>query len=79
MERIKFCESRGNPKAKNPSSTASGSYQFLRSSWKYYGELKWGSLEGRDVFDHADNEELAYWVAKREGFKPWAASAHCWK
>lgn len=78
MERIKQCESKGNPYAKNPNSTASGLYQFLRGSWSYYGHLKWGTLEGRDVFDPEDNEELAYWVAQKYGLSPWYASRHCW-
>lgn len=31
--RVMQCESRGNPDAKNPSSTAAGLMQFLRSTW----------------------------------------------
>ena len=31
--RIIGCESRGNPSAKNPRSTAAGLWQFLRSTW----------------------------------------------
>lgn len=33
MRRIAFCESRFNPRAKNPSSTASGLFQFLDTTW----------------------------------------------
>ncbi len=33
--RIIACESRGNPNAKNPSSSAAGLWQFLRSTWDY--------------------------------------------
>lgn len=78
MEKIAFCESRNNPSAKNPKSTASGRFQFLRGSWEYYGTKKWGSLEGRNVFDNDDNTELAYWVASEYGLSPWYASRHCW-
>lgn len=78
IERIALCESQNNALAKNPRSTASGRFQFLKGSWKYYGEMKWGSLEGRDVFDYEDNTELAYWVAENYGLSPWYASKHCW-
>lgn len=78
MERIAFCESKNNPNAKNPTSTASGRFQFLRSSWAYYGMQKWGTLEGKSVFDYNDNTELAYWVYEREGTGPWEESRHCW-
>ncbi len=33
MSRIAFCESRFDPSARNPSSTASGLFQFLTSTW----------------------------------------------
>jgi len=32
--RVMACESGGNPEAKNPSSSASGLFQFLASTWK---------------------------------------------
>lgn len=34
--RIMMCESGGNPTAQNPHSTASGLFQFLRSTWANY-------------------------------------------
>ena len=61
---VSWCESRWNPSAKNRSSSASGLFQFLRSTWQRYGE---GS-----VFDPVANvraaaamtqryEELGHW------------------
>lgn len=79
MERIAYCESKNVATAKNPRSTASGRFQFLKSSWQYYGMQKWGTLEGKNIFDYDDNTELAYWVYEREGVTPWLASQHCWR
>ncbi len=78
LERIALCESGNDPLAKNPDSTASGHFQFIRGSWEWYGRQAWGSLEGRDMFDWHDNTELAYWVAQRYGYAPSGASRTCW-
>lgn len=78
MERIAACESKNVATAKNPRSSASGRFQFLKSSWEYYGKQKWGTLEGKDVFNYEQNTELAYWVYEREGVTPWLASKYCW-
>ena len=75
---IATCESHVKPRAKNPNSTAKGLFQFLDSSWEYYGLLKWGTLEGRDVYDYGDNAELAVWLMARHGTRDWLASEHCW-
>lgn len=45
--RIGYCESRFNPTAKNRLSSASGLFQFTRTTWENY-------CEG-DVFDKEDN------------------------
>ena len=80
MERIALCESRNDPLAKNPRSTASGRFQFLKGSWAYYGEQLWGDAwMEKDVFDYHDNTELAYYVAKTVGLSPWDASRYCWE
>lgn len=80
MERIAWCESRNNPLARNPTSSAKGRFQFLDSSWKYYGLKYWGSsFYEKDVFDYSDNTELAYWVAsENQGFTDWDESKKCW-
>lgn len=79
FERIARCESGGNPGAKNPHSSASGTYQFLTSSWEGYGKELWGSTEGKDIFSAKDNTELAAYVYKKYGSGSWEASAYCWR
>lgn len=80
LNHIAYCESRNNPNAKNPTSTASGRFQFLRSSWNYYGYKLWGDdLINHNVFDWNDNTELANWVFKRNGTSDWLASKECWQ
>lgn len=76
---IATCESELKPFAKNPNSTAKGVFQFLNGTWKYYGLMKWGTLEGKDVYDFEDNVELATWVIGKYGTKDWNPSKHCWE
>lgn len=79
FERIAWCESKNVATAKNPASTASGRFQFLKGSWEYYGTELWGSTAGKSVFDYEDNTELAAYVYKKYGTSPWEASSHCWR
>jgi hypothetical protein len=78
LARIEKCESGGNPLAKNPNSSASGLYQFIHSSWVYYGTKLWGSVEDKDVFNPHHNRELAEYVYRLNGTRDWLESAHCW-
>lgn len=79
MEYVAYCESRNDPLAKNPNSSASGRFQFLKSSWNYYGTKLWGSeLKNKNVFDYKDNTELAMWVYERNGLSDWQESKPCW-
>lgn len=78
LDRIIMCESGGNPTARNSHSTAKGLAQFLDSSWRYYGLILWGSLEGKDVFNPNDNRELASFVLRRYGTSSWSESRSCW-
>jgi soluble lytic murein transglycosylase-like protein len=48
--RIAWCESRFDPLAKNPNSSASGVFQFLSGTYEYIG--------GKDVFDPEENIRL---------------------
>lgn len=78
LERIAACESQNVATAKNPKSTASGRFQFLKGSWEGYGKELWGSTEGKDVFSYEDNTELAEYVYGKYGASPWEASRYCW-
>lgn len=55
-------ESGGSPKAKNPTSTASGLLQFLSFWW----QGKW------NPFDPRQNLRHGYLAWKSQGFAPWA-------
>ncbi len=75
--RIIGCESRGNPSAKNPSSSASGLFQHLASAWpSRSAKAGW---RGSDVFDPVANTAVAAWLVYRGGgWSHWNASSHCW-
>jgi len=79
FEKIAYCESKNDPHAKNPSSSASGRFQFLWSSWNYYGKMLWGeNFYEKNVFNYNDNTELAKYVYELNGTKDWDASRDCW-
>lgn len=82
FEKIAECESNHNLLAKNPYSSASGAYQFIKKSWLYYGKKYWGdNLETKDIFSE-DNIELAWWIYTTKGTKDWESdpkSYNCWK
>ena len=65
------CESGHNPKAQNRSSTASGLFQFLDSSWKAYGRAKYSS-RAKDA-TVAQQTEIAEAAFRRSGLSPWKA------
>jgi len=73
---VASCESRLDPLARNPSSTAKGIYQFLDSSWDTYSTMKWG--RDKDVLNAKDNIELGVWVLATVGTQPWESSEGCW-
>lgn len=78
FNRIGWCESHGNLKAKNPNSSAKGEYQFLKGSWNYYGKELWGDeLSSKDIYS-TDSRELAWYVYSKYGNKPWENSRWCW-
>lgn len=71
------CESSFRPGVKNPNSTASGLFQFIRGTWK--GSLKQMDLPAElDVFDGDANIMVGLWLLEKEGTRPWNASKHCW-
>jgi hypothetical protein len=65
--RILACESGGSPTADNPSSSASGIWQFLDSTWNGYG----GYARARDAPSSVQHDAaLALW--QRSGWSPWS-------
>lgn len=73
LERIKQCESGGNYQAQNRSSTASGAYQFLDSTWNGYGGYQKARLAPPAVQDQKARETY-----NRSGTRPWESSRSCW-
>lgn len=70
------CESGGNPKAQNPSSTASGLLQFINGTWAAYGGLEFApTAKQATVAEQMIVAERAY---AREGTTPWNSSKSCW-
>ncbi len=79
LYKVAYCESRNIATAKNPKSTAKGRFQFLDSSWKYYGQKLWGEkIKDKNVFDYEDNTELAMYVYSINKLKDWEESRKCW-
>lgn len=73
---IAHCESGGNIRAQNPSSTASGKWQFIDSTWRAYGGGEFASRA-----KHATEREQDIVAARAyaaEGTSPWNASKGCW-
>jgi soluble lytic murein transglycosylase-like protein len=68
MRGIAWRESRYDPRAKNPSSTASGVMQFLTSTW--YGS--WNPYRGQSIWS-AKSNTLAAAYAMRLGYYSWWA------
>ena len=74
LKRIRHCESRGNYRAQNPRSTASGAYQFLDSTWGGHG----GYARAKNAPPWMqDRKAILTWRAA--GTTPWLASQHCWR
>jgi hypothetical protein len=68
------CESGGNPHAQNASSTASGLFQFLDTTWRGLG----GSTAHAKDASVAEQYAIANKAYAQSGTAPWAASRACW-
>ncbi len=75
---IRWCESNHNYHAANPSSSARGAYQFLRSSWRDYGHAARYGVSTADQATPAQQDEAALTTWTEYGTSPWNASRHCW-
>lgn len=76
--RIRYCESTNDYKAAHAVSSARGAYQFLTSSWEYYGHAARYGAARADLATPAQQDEAAVLTVKRDGTRPWLASRHCW-
>jgi hypothetical protein len=72
LAEIAYCESRLNPKAKNPNSSAKGLLQIIDSTWREFG------CTG-NVYDPDDNFSCGLKIATESGFHHWNASKSCWQ
>ena len=68
------CESGGNARAQNSSSTASGLFQFIDGTWKAYG----GSTAKAKHASVAEQFRVAERAYAAEGTRPWNSSESCW-
>lgn len=75
--RVLYCESSGDPNAKNPTSSASGLFQHLGRFWAERSvDAGWA---GADIFDPEANVAVAAWlVYEAGGWSHWNPSRHCW-
>lgn len=76
-KRIAFCESRFNPLARNPSSTASGLFQWLDGSFYYYAKKY--NLPTANKDDPNIQIRLSMMVIRDGGLSNWYASRACWE
>jgi hypothetical protein len=72
--RIRWCESRDDYRAQNPTSSASGAWQFLDSTWHSVTGLG-GSA--RD-YSRAQQDAAFLDLYASAGTRPWDASRGCW-
>lgn len=89
LRRIGGCESSGRPdgplrwQADNPTSSASGAFQILDSTWRGWAR-SYGADVGAGQYARARHApaDVQTTVARRafdaQGTRPWAASRSCW-
>jgi nucleoid-associated protein YgaU len=76
LDEIARCESGGSYTAQNPSSSASGKYQFIDSTWRAYrGDSS--AARAKDA-SPAEQEAAARRLYAAQGTTPWNASKSCW-
>ena len=75
---IRWCESRDDYQAANPSSSARGAYQFLTGSWAAYGHADRYGVNQAHLASKVQQDEAALLTWQRDGTRPWNASRTCW-
>lgn len=76
LDEIARCESGGSYTAQNPSSSASGKYQFIDSTWRAYRGSS-SAARAKDA-SPAEQEAAAQRLYAAQGTTPWNASKSCW-
>jgi resuscitation-promoting factor RpfA len=76
LSAIKQCESGGNYTAVNPSSGASGAYQFLTSTWQSLSAS--AGYATAAAAPPAVQDAAALELYNEDGTAPWASSESCW-
>ena len=71
--RIMECESRGDPEAKNPNSSASGLFQHLARLWPDRAQA--AGFGDSDVFEPFANIAVAAWLLENGGPSHWVCKA----
>lgn len=71
--KIAWCESKNSYTAENPTSTASGRWQFVDGTWNNYRGYRHASDAPAAVQD-----EYARKYFDKNGYRAWSASRHCW-
>lgn len=73
---IMECESRGDPDAKNPRSTAAGLFQFLRSTWDWVNDYTgFPDYDTGAPYDPEMNVIQAAWLLENGGPSHWKCKA----
>jgi hypothetical protein len=72
MLKVAYCESKFNPRAKNPKGTATGVFQIISSTWKSNKCIG-------DPTNADDNIACAKKIYEKEDTRPWVSSIECWK
>ena len=76
LSAIKQCESGGNYTAVNPTSGASGAYQFLTSTWRSLSAS--AGYATAAAAPPAVQDAAALELYNEEGTTPWVSSESCW-
>lgn len=74
MLAVRHCESKGNYQAHNPTSTASGGWQFLNGTWRSVT----GLAPPASAYSVETQDRAAAKLFTASGTRPWNASRYCW-